>query len=75
MCNTDQGSVGDSAEGVASGTDFSIDLETSAETVMCQLRIIGLEEEFLRLMVECLQILLVDPWVCGCMETTEKLVI
>jgi hypothetical protein len=75
VCNADQGSVGDSAEGVTGGADFFIDLETSAETVMCQLRIVGSEEEFLRLGVECLHILLVNPWVCGCVEAAQKSVI
>ena len=57
------------------GADFLIDLETSAETVMCQWGIVGSDEEFLRLVVECLQMLLVDPWVWGWVETTQKSVI
>jgi hypothetical protein len=49
VCNTYQRSVGDSAERVAGRTDFLVNLEPSAETVMCQLRFVESGEELLTL--------------------------
>jgi hypothetical protein len=69
--NTNQCPVGDSAERVAGGAHFAVDLEPSAETVD---RLIGFwqsERGPLRLVVICLCPPLMNPGVLCCMEAIK----
>ena len=56
---------------MAGGTNFPVDLETSAETAVCQFTVLESAGDVLRLVIKSLEVLCMFPWVLCWVETAQ----